>query len=123
MKQLITGLKSFVSPTAWLLIVVGSMLMSSRIPVSGQLFVNLPELVTALQLAGGILVLCGFGIITSQVFWPQVQMDPLMAEVMKGNVAAAIVVFGLKTFCGLTIIGFAIWLALTMTGLTGGHNG
>lgn len=122
MNNFVKGLTAFFSPLAWVLIVVGSMLLSSRIP-AGEGFMNLPELVTVLQLAGGIFVLCGFGMIASQVFWPQVRTAELMVQVRQGNVAAAVVLVGLKVFCGLSLVAFSLWLALTVTGLTGVHNG
>jgi hypothetical protein len=123
MKSIVRVFVSFFSPSAWVLIVVGAMLLTSRVPASSEIFVNLPELVTILQLAGGIFILCGFGIVCSQVFWPQVLVADLLVEVRSGNVAAAIVVAGLKVFCGLALIAFAVWLALTSTGLAGVHNG
>jgi hypothetical protein len=117
----VKGLAAFFSPLAWVLIIVGSMLLSSRLPTSSG-WINLPELVTVLQLAGGIFVLCGFGMISSQVFWPQVSTGELMMQVRSGNTAAAVVLAGLKVFNGMALIAFAVWLALTVTGLAGVHN-
>lgn len=123
MKDFVSGIKAFFNPLAWVLLVAGSLLLSSRVPASADLFVNLPELVTVLQLAGGLFVICGFGMIASQVFWPQVKMANLMAQVETGSVAAALVVLGLKLFSGLCVLGFAVWLAQTVTGLAGVHGG
>jgi hypothetical protein len=42
--------------------------------------------------------------------------------VRSGNTAAAVVLAGLKVFNGMALIAFAVWLALTVTGLAGVHN-
>jgi hypothetical protein len=123
MKSFLKGIKSFFDPLAWVLIIVGSMLLSSRITASSDWIVNLPELVTVLQLAGGIFILTGFCMVCSQVFWPQVLASEMLILVRDGNTAAGLVIFGLKVFAGLSMIAFAIWLALTTTGLAGVHNG
>ncbi len=106
-------LKLFFDKGAWLLILLGSCLFGSRIAMPADSFINLPFLETAIQICGGMFILSGFALISSRVFWPDSSTIELLSEVRNGNVAAGVVLAGLKVFNGLAIIGFAVWLALS----------
>lgn len=113
MKNLI---RPFWNPSAWVLIIVGALLFSARVRFSPDGWVNLPELATLLELTGGLLILMGFLVFSSMLFWPATNVSKLLAITDSNPIAAAIVLAGLKVFNGLAIIGFAIWLGLTMNG-------
>lgn len=109
-------LKPLFDPAAWLMICLGSVLFAGRLPVAADHWANLPVLVTLLQIAGGIFIICGFALVNSRLFWTKLKYDSLMSMIRSGNLAAAYVLCGLKIFNGLSIIGFAIWLALGFNG-------
>lgn len=100
---------------AWLMLLVGSVLFSARIPLPTESYVNLPVLETLLQITGGLFVICGFSLIVSRLFW-RIKYDVLQVQVLQGNVAAGILLAGLKIFNGLVVLGCAVWLALAFTG-------
>jgi len=104
---------SLFDKNAWLLILFGSLLFGARIPLPADSFINLPFLETAIQICGGMLILSGVALISGRLFWREASTTSLYAMVEQGNVAAAVVLAGLKVFNGLAIIGFAIWLALS----------
>jgi vacuolar-type H+-ATPase subunit I/STV1 len=106
-------MKAFFDPSAWVLIVVGGILLTLRIPVSPDGPVNLPQFITTITLCGGILLIAGFALVVTRLFWSGTSIKDLKDAVSKGNVAAGIELAGLKIFSGLVIIGFAIWLALS----------
>lgn len=111
----------FFNLTAWMLILVGGMLFAARVQFTADHWVNLPELATVIQLCGGLFMLLGFQVIASILFWPAANVGDLMTRAQAGSVPAAIVLFGLKVFNGLTFIGFAVWMALTMGAGVGTH--
>lgn len=117
--KLFTSSKAFGDINAWILLVVGCLLFAARTPFSSDGWINLPILATVVQLAGGVFILCAFGIFSSMIFWSNLRMADLMDEVKAENKAAAMVVLGLLLFNGLSLIGFAIWLALTFNGVRG----
>ncbi|EAW2493093.1 TPA: hypothetical protein JK846_003582 [Escherichia coli] len=51
----------------------------------------------------------GLAIILSRIVFPQVDLGLLVDEVILENKAAAIVVAGLMTFCGLLILALMLW--------------
>ena len=109
-------LKPFWNPSAWVMIVLGAILFMLRVQFAPEGWVNLPELATLIELVGGLFIITGFQVMVSMLFWPDVSLASLLVEVRSGNVAAAVVVLGLKVFNGLSIIAFAIWLALSLNG-------
>lgn len=104
---------SLFDKNAWLLIVLGSLLFGARVPLPVETFVNLPFLETAIQICGGMLILSGVALISGQLFWREASTKELFAMVGEGNVAAAVVLAGLKVFNGLALIGFAFWFAMS----------
>jgi hypothetical protein len=92
--------------------VVGASLFGLRAPVAGFEFLNLPAVVTLVELTAAVLVISGFGIFTSWLSWPGTLADELMVEVFRGNLAAGLVLMGLKVFNGLALIGFSVVLAM-----------
>jgi hypothetical protein len=98
--------------SALALIALGAVLFAGHVPLSDNAFVNLPFLESAIQICGGMLILSGFALISSRLFWPETLTKGLLEQVENGNVAAAVVLSGLKIFNGLSIIGFAIWFAM-----------
>lgn len=104
-------LKSLLDPSAALLLLIGCLLFGARIALPTDTFINLPQLETTVQLCGALLILAAFAIVISRLFWPGTPAAELMDEVRGGNVAAGIVLAGLKIFNGLSIIGFALLLA------------
>jgi hypothetical protein len=116
MKTLLKLAKPFWNPSAWIMIVFGALLFMLRLQFSPDGFINLPVLATLVELVGGLFIITGFQVMVSMLFWPDVLVGELLIKVTDGNVAAAIVLCGLKVFNGLSVIGFAIWLALAMNG-------
>lgn len=51
----------------------------------------------------------GLAIILSRIVFPQIDLGLLVDEVILENKAAAIVVAGLMTFCGLLILALMLW--------------
>lgn len=51
----------------------------------------------------------GLAIILSRIVFPQIDLGLLVDEVILENKAAAIVVAGLMTFCGLLITALMLW--------------
>lgn len=119
MKYINKFLKPFWNPTAWIMIVVGAILFVGRAQFTPEAWVNLPELATLIELVGGLFIITGFQVMVSMLFWPDTSVTYLLMLVRDGNTAAGVVLLGLKLFNGLSIIGFAIWLALAMNGV--GH--
>lgn len=110
-------LKPFYNPSAWILIILGAVLFAGRARFAPGGWADLPELATFIELVGGLFILLGFQLMASMLFWPDTRTAELLGLVANANsVAAAIVLAGLKVFNGLSIIGFAIWLALAMNG-------
>lgn len=110
-------LKPFWNPSAWVMIFVGALLFMMRVQFQPEGFVNLPELATLIELVGGLFIITGFQVMVSMLFWPATIVDNLMNKVaFDNNVAAAVVLCGLKVFNGLSLIAFAIWLALSLNG-------
>ncbi len=103
---------------AWALLLFGALLFGINVPMPTGGAVNLPVLVTLLQMAGGVFVVCAFTIVASRIFWPM-SLTKLLDSVDKGSMPAAMVVLGLLLFNGLAVLGFCVWLALTFNG--GGH--
>ena len=101
--------------SALTLIFIGGLLFAGHVPLDDGAYVNLPFLETAIQTCGGMLILSGFALISGRLFWPDTLTKDLMLQVNAGNIAAAIVLAGLKIFNGLSIIGFAIWFALAFS--------
>lgn len=110
-------LKPFWNPAAWILILVGAALFMLRVQVTSSGLVNLPELATLIEMVGGLFIITGFQVMVSMLFWPDTLVKTLMSGVAERNVAAGVVLAGLKVFNGLSIIGFAVWLALAMNGV------
>jgi hypothetical protein len=96
---------------AWLLIGIGLLLFTMRIPLSNEGFITLPVAVTVFQTAGLVFCLFGFQIMASLIVWPSINLGELVKQSTQGNVAAAMVVLGLMIFNGLSIIAFVLWLA------------
>jgi hypothetical protein len=115
-KALKVFIRPLYNPSAWAMIVIGSLLFMARIPLQPSGFINLPELATLIELVGGLFIITGFQVMVSMLFWPGTAVTGLLLLVKEGNEAAAIVVCGLKIFNGLSIVGFAIWLALSLNG-------
>lgn len=106
-------LRIFCDKSALLLITVGALLYTVSVPLPADTWVNLPLLETALQLCGGMFLLFGCNIIASRIFWPGISVRSLMQLVEQGNTAAGMVLLGLKVFNGLSLIGFALFMALS----------
>jgi hypothetical protein len=116
MQTLIKLLRPLWNPAAWFMIVLGSILFMARIQFSEDGWINLPELATLIELVGGLFIITGFQIMVSMLFWPDTNVQALLGWVQRGNQAAALVILGIKVFNGLSVIGFAIWLALSLNG-------
>lgn len=108
--------RPFWNPAAWVMIVFGALLFMMRVQFTAMGWVNLPELATLIELVGGMFIITGFQIMSSMLFWPTANVDAMLGWVQRGNTAAAIVLCGLKIFNGLCVIGFAIWLSLSLNG-------
>jgi hypothetical protein len=116
MKKLLNLIRPFWNPSAWVLIFVGAILFAGRVSMPPEASANLPELATFIELVGGLLILTGFQIMASMLFWPETKTVELTASAMQGNLAAAVLLAGLKVFNGLSLIAFAIWMALALNG-------
>ena len=116
MSTLFKLLKPLYNPAAWAMLIIGCALFVLRVPLANSAFLNLPELATLIELVGGLFIITGFQVMVSMLFWPNTAVDSLMSQVTMDNVAAAVVLLGLKIFNGLCVIGFAIWLALSLNG-------
>lgn len=116
MSQLLSFVRPFYNPAAWIMILIGAVLFMLRVPLASSAFLNLPELATLIELVGGLFIITGFQVMVSMLFWPNTPADKLLGLVYHDNVAAAVVLMGLKIFNGLCVIGFAIWLALSLNG-------
>lgn len=106
---------ALVDSGAWLMIVLGLLLFSSRVQFSADGWVNLPIAASFLQIAGGIFVLFGLQIMASIIMWPTLNTETLYADVREGKTASAYVLLGMLIFNGLCMIGFVIWLNASLS--------
>lgn len=101
---------------SWALLIFGAMLFGSNIPLPPNFIINGPLLVTLLQIAGGVFIVCAFCIVASRIFWPKVSVSGLLELAMAGQLPAALVLGCLMLFNGLAILGFCVWMALAFNG-------
>jgi hypothetical protein len=116
LRHLFKMFSALLDPYAWALIIVGGALFAGRVALPQEQFVNLPMLITLFEIVGGSFVICGVALIASRLFWNSMRYDLLLSQVYAGNVAAAILLGAVKVFCGLIVIGFSIWVALSFNG-------
>ena len=109
-------MKPLLDTYAWIMIIIGTLLFTARVPLPPNDLVNLPVLVTLLQITGGIFIISGFSLVVTRLFWYKVSYDVLQQSVLRGNVAAGLTLMGLKIFAGMTVIACALWLALAFNG-------
>jgi hypothetical protein len=110
-----TILKALFDPAAWVLLILGGILLGARIPLPDTWLVNLPELITMLQLCGGLFLICAFCIFASRLIWPEIDVGKLMSPA-NTNPGAHVIIMGLLIFNGLLAVAFAIWLAWVFQG-------
>lgn len=103
-------LRAFNNFEAWFLTVLGAVMYTARIPLPADGPVNLPLLVTMVQVAGLMYMLCGLQIFISILMWPNVRLKELLEQAEKGNVAAAVAATGLMLFNGIALIGQVLWI-------------
>lgn len=122
MDKLMTKLKNawgnlmvLLDGNAWALLVFGMVLFGLNVPLPQGGLVNLPVLLTLLQIAGGVFIVCAFCIVASRIFWP-FSVRALLAEARAGSMPSALVLAALVMFNGLAILGFCIWLAMSFNG-------
>ena len=122
MKMVLKRLEGLYDPSAWLLIVLGLLLFSTRVQFTPNGWVNLPVAFTILQTGGLMFSLFGMQLMASMTFWPDLSFRALLKDVHDGKTSAAILLAGLLVFNGLSILGFSIWLAnaLGVGALSGG---
>jgi hypothetical protein len=105
-----TRLKAFASIDVWFLIILGSVLYSSRLPLPSTDWVNLPVLISLVQTVGLVFMLCGCQILLSILMWPDVKLGDLLEKAESGSVAASITIVGLMLFNGLALIASVLWM-------------
>lgn len=110
MEHLKYRLRALYNSGAWMLILMGLVMFSLRVPLPVESLVNLPVAATVFQTAGLMFMLFGFQISASMIVWPQVDLGILIKEAVNGNRAAGHIVLGLMIFNGLSMIAFTIWL-------------
>jgi hypothetical protein len=103
-------LRALYNSGAWMLILLGLVMFSLRVPLPDESFINLPVAATVFQTAGLMFMLFGFQVSASMIVWPQVDLGLLISQALAGNRAAGHVVLGLMIFNGLCMIAFTIWL-------------
>lgn len=103
-------LQAFASFEAWFMIIVGLALYTARIPLPTDTFVNLPMLVTMVQVGGLMFMLSGLQVFISILMWPNVDLDDLLERSENGNQAAGTAAMGLMIFNGLSLVAQVLWL-------------
>lgn len=116
MRSFIVTVRPLFDVYAWMMVIIGGVMFCAEVPMEHNRFVNLPVLVTLLQITGGIFIICGFSLIVTRLFWSKARYDDLHNSVLRGNVAAAVMLAGIKMFAGLTILACAVWLAFAFNG-------
>ena len=103
--------------SAWVFIVLGAALFSARIALPDDWMLNLPQLVTLVQVLGGMLLIIGFTLIVSRIFWLDIKVRTLLDAVLnQHSQAAAQVILGLMVFNALVVLSFAVFVALLFMG-------
>ena len=102
--------KPFINLSAWILIFVGLILFSLRVQFQPGGWINLPIAFTVFQTAGLMFALFGLQLMASLSLWPDINVRMLMLDVLKGNVAAGLVLLGLLLFNGISLVAIALWL-------------
>lgn len=105
-----TRLKAFLSLDVWFLILLGSVLYSSRIPLPAEGWVNLPVLISLIQTVGLMFMLCGCQILMSILMWPDVKLSDLLESAKNGSLAASVSIVGLMLFNGLALVASVLWM-------------
>jgi hypothetical protein len=105
-----TGVRAFTNLQAWFMIVVGTLLYVLHLPLPDASWIHLPMLVTTLQVAGLMFMLCGLQIFISVLMWPNVRLKQLLEFAEHGNSAAGSAAMGLMIFNGLSLLAQVVWL-------------
>jgi hypothetical protein len=103
-------LHAFSNFEGWFLFWLGLGLYTARLPLPADTFVNLPMLVTIVQVAGLMFMLSGLQVFISILMWPNVRLKALLEMAEQGNQAAGLAAAGLMLFNGLSLLAQVLWL-------------
>ena len=96
----IERLKAFFDKSAWLLILVGAIVLA---------IFDIPTLITLVSWAAFALVLAGMTIMMSKAVFPSIQLSDLLKRAENGEIPAGLVILGLLVFVGLLFNGAVTW--------------
>lgn len=102
--------RAFKNFEAWFMILVGLALYATRIPLPDGTFVHLPMVVTVVQVAGLMFMLCGLQIFISILMWPNVRLKELLEAAEHGHMSAGLAAMGLMLFNGVSLLAQVLWL-------------
>jgi hypothetical protein len=112
---------AFLHTDAWIMVALGLIMFSSRIPLPGDMWLNLPHAATVIQTAGLMFAIWGFQIMGSIFMWPTFKVGPILDKACAGELSASILIFGLLVFNGLSTVAFTIWLGGALGQAVGGQ--
>lgn len=102
--------RAFWDPSAWIMIAIGIILFSIRVPFAPGGFIDFPAAFTVFQTGGLMFAVFGMQLMASMAFWPDLNFGAVLQSAVEGSTAAALIVMGLLVFNGLCVVGFAYWL-------------
>lgn len=119
LSNFLTRAKAFGDSGAWLCILVGLLLFCARLPFTAGGLINLPVAVTVFQTAGLMFAIAGLQIMISRLVWPGISVGLLLKAVYTGDgtppsTPAALILFGLFIYNGLTTVAFVLWLTTAL---------
>lgn len=108
--------KAFFNPSAWVLVLMGLIMFSSRIPVPADGWINMPFVVSLVQTMGLMFTLFGFQTMASLFIWPHLKFGEMVILAKGGNAACGMIVMGLLIFNGLCMVAFTLWTSSATLG-------